>query len=92
MYTVKELDSQRQHYLVSVFDGDQIPNHTYQVWLGSRKHCTCLGYRKTPGAQHKHLQIVRYWLDHGSPWFSALEINEDGNIQLFAPYTPEKSK
>lgn len=78
-YTIKPL---ADHYVVSLFDGHAYPDKQYHVWI-KKPFCTCPGYPKTPGHNHKHLALVHQWIKAGSPWGAALEITASGSIKIY---------
>lgn len=81
-YTIKPY---KDHYIVSAFDGTQQPIHQYEVWL-HKPHCTCPGYRKTPGISHKHVAMVSMWKNSGSPGFVAIEFIDNQPTIIHTQY------
>lgn len=82
MYTVRPYND---HYMVSVFEDGKLPVHQYEVWL-KRPFCTCPGYKRTPGMEHKHIAIVNAWINSGSPGFIAIDLIDNKPTIIHTPY------
>lgn len=68
-YTVREVTVPANgHYEVAKWSGGDQPS-TYDVLIKEDRtvYCNCLGYRKRPGREHKHVKLVLKWLEDGKP-------------------------
>jgi|SRR5690606_1068170 len=95
VYTVKQLRDHRTqqsyrnpHYVVAKFGDDAEPSDVYDVILpgtpGKNLYCNCPGFhrQKAPKETHKHIRLVKLFVELGEPAGAVFEIEPDGSPKL----------
>jgi hypothetical protein len=87
IYTVREMVGGKglapEHYEVSKFVDDAQPEDVYDVTFGpnvGQIYCNCLGFRRQnyPKPLHKHIRLVRLWIQRGKTPGETFAIEPDG--------------
>ena len=89
MYTVKQLSP--KEFQISLFEDHKEPEKIYKVSIRNHSYyCTCPGWMKTPGINHKHVKIIRAWIQAGSPWLAAIENGDSITVSTHIPCPKER--
>ena len=70
-YFIRRLDN--KHCEVAKFESGKEPVEVYTLTENLSNgyiHCSCLGFRKNPSQDHKHVIMQLYFVEHGYNHFS----------------------
>ena len=87
-YTVKRTKTlaNKSYFEICKFLEDPLPSDEYTVTFGSNGiWCSCLGFRRMNGDKnfHKHILLVRLWLQRGEKAGEVFQIDDAGNPKYF---------